>query len=575
MKKRLFIIFVFLTVITLIITSVLSTLVYYEFYKANTKEQLKTIVKLSSDNGDWDNYDNIHKTVNTILKSVNYKIRISLIDINGNVIYDNLTNYEKMENHKDRPEVVEAFNNGEGENIRYSDTLKLNTFYYAVKINNSTVLRMSRDFINIRIMFYDIFPMLIAVFVFLIIAGFLSAKVITKKFIKPINRMLLSLDDIDRQDRYTDIYVYEEFEPLLNKIKEQKLKIREYIQVLKYERDTISIITENMKEGFILLNKDEKILSINSSGKRMTGNTNFKFTINKNIIELTRNPSLLNNIKTAIQENKHIIYDIEEGSHHYRYYFSPVTENNSLVLGLLILIEDITAQKNAEIMRREFSANVSHELKTPLTTMIGFAEIIKEGLVTDLGSIKKYCSMINKEGLRLISLIEDIMRLSRIEEGVGLESTMIDLNNLAYEVCELLQSKAYSRNIELSVDAENIIMAANKNYISELLYNLVDNGIKYNKNPGKVSIKIYKINENIFIVVEDTGVGIPKEHVDRIFERFYRVDKSRSKDTGGTGLGLSIVKHITEIYKGSITIDSKVNQGTVITVKFPVNNKKY
>ncbi|KAF5031704.1 Alkaline phosphatase synthesis sensor protein PhoR [anaerobic digester metagenome] len=221
-------------------------------------------------------------------------------------------------------------------------------------------------------------------------------------------------------------------------------------------------------------------------------------------------------------------------------------------------------------MRSEFSANVSHELKTPLTTMIGFAEMIKEGLITDSDSIKKYCGMIHKEGLRLISLIEDIIRLSKIEEGIdGYEYNEVNLKETAEEVVNLLRHKAEDNNVTLTLKSEKVIMEANKNYISELLYNLVDNGIKYNKKGGKVDVEIFKRGVFINIVVKDTGTGIPEEHQLRVFERFYRVDKSRSKETGGTGLGLSIVKHIAELYDGAIDLKSWENVGTQITVQFP------
>lgn len=570
MKKRIFYIIIIMSVITATITGILSSLVYYNFYVKEAKEQVKTIVKLTSnDKGNWSD-DTLVSSVNNILKSVNYKIRITLIDEIGNVTYDNYANYETLENHSNRPEIVNAFNTGYGEDTRFSKTLEKDTYYYAVKLDDATVLRLSRELNNIRDMFSNIMPLLISLFILIIVFAFIIASNITKKFMKPINFMTATLDDLMENDEtIAGIDIYEELEPFAYKIREQKSKINEYIKEIKYERDTIGIITENMKEGFILLNKEKNILSINSSGKHMVGNEKFELDERKNILKLTRNTELLNNIETSINENKHIVYDADVNIYHYRYYLSPVSEKaNKLVEGLMILIEDVTIQKNAEIMRREFSANVSHELKTPLTTMIGFAEMIKEGLITDTESIKKYCGMINKEGLRLITLIEDIIRLSKIEEGVEIkDNNTVNFKDICNEVCNLLKSKAEYRNIELLYDVENISMRANKNYINELLYNLIDNSIKYNKDGGKVEVNINKNGKIINIVVKDNGFGIPEEHIDRIFERFYRVDKSRSKETGGTGLGLSIVKHIVEIYNGNIEIRSKENVGTEITIK--------
>lgn len=573
MKKRVFYIIIILLVITTTATFILSSLVYYKFYVKEAKDQLKTIVELTSINKEnWSDDIHIQSSVNNIIKSVNYEIRITIVDEIGNVMYDNFANYQTIENHRNRPEIETAFNIGYGEDTRLSKTLKNDTYYYAVKLDDSTVLRLSRELSSIRNMFKNIVPMLISLFLIIIVIAFVVASSITKKIIKPINLIAASIDDLMENDEFNpQIDIYEELEPFAYKIKAQKLKINEYISEIKYERDTIGIITENMKEGFILLNKEKNILSINASGKRMIGNEKFDLNEHKNMLELTRNTEVLKNIETAVVDNKHIVYDVDYNRHHYRYYFSPVAdkENNS-VDGLMILIEDVTLEKNAEIMRREFSANVSHELKTPLTTMIGFAEMIKEGLITDQESIKKYCGMINNEGLRLITLIEDIIRLSRIEEGVDIDNnSIINLKDISNEVCKLLSNKADVRNIKLLPHVENISMKANKNYINELIYNLVDNSINYNNNGGIVEININKYNGIINIIVKDNGLGISDEHLDRIFERFYRVDKSRSKGTGGTGLGLSIVKHIVEVYDGKIEIKSKKNKGTEITIKFP------
>lgn len=571
MKKRVFYIIIILLVITTTVTCVISSLIYYNFYVNEAKDQIKTIVKLTSTNEDnWSDNIHIHSSVNNIIKSVNYRIRITIVDEIGNVRYDNFANYDSIENHKNRPEIEKAFNTGYGEDTRFSKTLQNDTYYYAVKLDNNTVLRLSRELSSIRNMFETMLPLLISLFFLIIVITFIVASSITKKLMKPINLITASFDDLMENDEInTQIDIYEELEPFSHKIKEQKLKINEYIAEIKYERDTIGILTENMKEGFILLNKEKNILSINASGKRMIGNKKFDLHEHKNMLELTRNEDVMKNIETSINDNKHIVYDVDYNSYHYRYYFSPVSEKgNNSVDGLMILIEDVTIEKNAEIMRREFSANVSHELKTPLTTMIGFAEMIKEGLITDSESIKKYCGMINKEGLRLITLIEDIMRLSKIEEEVEIDNSIINLKDIGNEVCELLSTKAENRNIKLFSNFENITMKANKNYINELLYNLVDNSIKYNNDCGKVEININRNNGITYIVVKDNGLGISDEHLNRIFERFYRVDKSRFKETGGTGLGLSIVKHIVEVYDGTIDIKSKENVGTEITIKF-------
>ncbi len=575
MKKRLFFIIMLISLGAVILSCAITTLIYHSFYVTNAKNELKTILRLEAVPENWENENIINATVNEIISAADYSIRFTLIDINGNVKYDNWEQDERLENHLDRPEVSQAFKNGSGEYIRYSNTTESDMYYYAIKINDNEILRAAREISSINSVFIRIIPILIPFLIMLFIIVYIAANSFIKKIMKPVNQLNKTLDEILKGSRVSDIKIYDELKPLSNKIFEQKVKINEYIDELKYERDTIGTITEDMKEGFILINSDKNILSINISGKRMIGNKKFDLEKNKNVLELTRNAEILNRIDIAINENKHLTYDMDVKNNHFRYYFSPVMEHNQLsAAGLLVLIEDVTIQRNAEIMRSEFSANVSHELKTPLTTMIGFAEMIKEGLITDLNSIRKYCGMINDEGLRLISLIEDIMRLSKIEEKIGSEDKKpVNLKESAGNVVSLLQSKADSLNVKIYLEAENIFFNANENYMNELLYNLVDNAIKYNKNGGTVYVIVKKDSNYIYVVVNDTGVGIPEEQQERIFERFYRVDKSRFKgigEIGGTGLGLSIVKHIAELYDGTIRLKSTEHEGTKITVRFPL-----
>ena len=572
MRRRLFFTILLISIIISSITCIITTYVYHDFYVNNAKQQLKTIVKLTAaEPNKWNNTASINSSVNSILKSVDYNIRFTIIKKDGNVIHDSWKD-EINENHINRREVAEAFEKGFGEDTRFSNTLSSDMYYYAAKLNDGEVLRLSREISSINKVFISILPMLFVLFIFVLIIVYFTAKVTAHKILKPISEMTESLDVMLEEESKDGIRIYEELEPLSNTIKEQRLKINEYINELKHERDNISFITENMKEGFILLNRRKEILSINKSAKAMIGNESFELNGSRNILELTRRTEIIDKIDTSIKTNKHMLYDAETLDKYYRYYFSPVTEQSkSAVKGLLILIEDITIQKKAEIMRSEFTANVSHELKTPLTTIIGFAEMIKEGLITDHEGIEKYSSIIYMEGMRLISLIEDLMKLSKIQENTAfVEEKLISIKEISENVVNLLNSKAENHGIKLILNADDVVMKANSNYINELLYNLIDNGIKYNKRGGRVNIKIYEDESFANIVVSDTGLGIPPEHRDRIFERFYRVDKSRSKETGGTGLGLSIVKHIVELYDGTINIQSPDNNGTKITIQFPV-----
>lgn len=572
MKKKLFLVIMIISVVASSLAFIFTTVIYHDFYVKDAENQIKTIAELSSDSVNWENNDKINSSINKILSAVDYNIRFTLIDLDGNVIYDSWAGNKELENHLYRPEIMQAFKNGSGEYTRYSETISSNMYYYALRTADDKVLRLSREIKSINGVFIEIVPILVVLFLGFLVFNYIVSNIFTKKLLNPIDGMIMSLDDMLEGNENVKYEIYDEFEPLALKIREQKSNINQYVDKLKYERDTIGIITENMKEGFILVNKDKHILSINSSGKRMIGNEKFDFSQNRYIIELTRNPEILDRVEKSLNENMHLVYDMSIKQRHYRYYFSPVKERySSSVAGLLVLIEDVTVQKNAEIMRSEFSANVSHELKTPLTTMIGFAEIIKEGLVTDLESIQRYCTMINKEGLRLISLIEDIMRLSKIEAGLNPNETLVNVKVVSQEAMNLLKPKAEKLNVKLSLKSEDVSINANKNYISELLYNLIDNAIKYNKQNGLVDINIYSDKDNLYLTVKDTGVGISEDDQGRIFERFYRVDKSRSKETGGTGLGLSIVKHIAELYDGTIELSSEKNRGTEITVIFPLN----
>ena len=569
MRRRIFLTILLISIITSSIASILTTYVYYNFYVKDAKQELKTLVTLTAEPRKWDTLASINSSVNSILKSVDYSIRFTIINEDGSVIYDNWKD-EIEENHKDRPEVQGAFEKGFGEDLRYSNTVSSDMYYYAVRLNDDEALRFSREISSINRIFAGLLPMLFVLFIFVLIVVYFAASRMTQKILKPVNQMTKSLDDMLEEGSKINMKIYEEFAPLSNTIKDQKNKINEYINELKNERDNISFITGNMKEGFILLDHNKDILSINKSGKIMIGNEDFQLKDKRNILELTRSQEIIEKINAALKENKHLVHDLDTENNYYRYYFSPVTEDNKNVKGLLVLIEDITIQKSSEIMRSEFTANVSHELKTPLTTMIGFAEMIKEGLIRDYEGIEKYSGLIYKEGMRLISLIEDLMRLSKIQEHTEpVEEKLINIKDICEDVVDLLSSRAESYKVKLIPKADDVMMKANYNYINELLYNLVDNGIKYNKEDGRVNVRIYEGGGAVNIVVSDTGVGISPEHRDRIFERFYRVDKSRSKETGGTGLGLSIVKHIAELYDGSIDIESSINKGTKITIRFP------
>ena len=303
MKKRLFLIIMLMSVVTSTLVCILTSLIYYEFYVADAKGQLKTIVELTSDYKYWEDSNSIHKSVNDILKTVDYNMRFTIIDKSGTVIYDNWAGNGALESHENRPEVAESFQKGHGEDTRYSETISADMYYYAVKLNNNEVLRLSRELKSINGVFAGIIPMLALFFAVMLIIDYIAANAFTKKLLKPVDEMIRTLDDMLERKENAETKIYDELEPLSYKIREQKIKINEFINELKYERDTIGIITENMKEGFILINKDKNILSINTSGKRMIGNYKFNLNGSKNILELTRKVEILRRIDEAINEN--------------------------------------------------------------------------------------------------------------------------------------------------------------------------------------------------------------------------------------------------------------------------------
>jgi len=477
-------------------------------------------------------------------------IRITIIAPDGNVLYD--SHAENLENHADRPEIEEALRMGQGKSKRYSSTLAEQTFYYAVRLESGEILRLAKTTGSAAFTVVSILPVSLLIIVVNCIACLILSGRLTRKIIEPINEI-----DFNSEDE-----IYEELAPFMRKIKVQERQIEEQFTALDDKTDTINAIITNMREGILLLDRNQVILSANRSvSDFLENNSN---CVGKNIIEVVRNLDFLDCVKKALSgERCSLSAEYEQKTA--EIFFSPVISNNQTD-GLIILFLDVTAKKNAEKMRREFSANVSHELRTPLTSILGMAEMLDEGMVKR-EDISEFVKAIRGEASRLLQLIEDIIRLSELDEGVKNNSTEeFDAGLLAKEIAERLAGLAAEKEVKITVDGGGMINA-NRGFIEEMLYNLIDNGIKYNKIGGEVVIVITANEKGAEFIVSDTGIGIEPEHHSRIFERFYRVDKSRSKKTGGTGLGLSIVKHIAEEHGGSVGIESKAGTGTSITVR--------
>lgn len=484
--------------------------------------------------------------------------RVTLISDNGEVTFDNYANPELLDNHLNRPEVAAAMSSGYGESERFSDTLMEKTYYYAMKLTDGNILRLAVTTASIYSMMIKYLPILVISLILVLIISFFMARVFTNRVLAPINRISLNDDEID---------TYDELSPFIREIERQKQKINEQLVSLENRANTINAITGNMKEGLILTDKDGIILSANISAKQILHENDMT---DKNIIEICRYIDLLQKMKQCLfGENTEMVF--EKDGKTYNIYFSPVLDDGK-VSGAVVLFLDITEKRKAEKQRREFSANVSHELKTPLTTISALSEMIENRMVKD-EDVGDFISKISAQTGRLISIVDDIIKLSEFDEGnIVREFTRFDLLKLVESSAAALNDKASSKNVSLSVTGKKIILNANECMFDELLYNLIDNGIKYNKDGGKVEINICKDGDYCKITVTDTGIGIPAEQLDRVFERFYRVDNSRSKKTGGTGLGLSIVKHIAEHHNGKVEIKSEVNFGTVVECLIPINN---
>lgn len=555
MQKTIYRYVVAIVMSALIVFAVAATAISYFIYSSQAKSELIDIAKIVLDDENSMTGDEIYQAVS----SVRYNIRVTVIDINGAVIYDSSENAAEMDNHSNRPEVSEAIKEGSASSTRKSDTLNKTTCYYAV-LHNNTVVRFARDVESILSILTTLIPFMIIIAAVIMIISIIMSYKLSARIVKPVTELVKQIDVTSENTQIeTDC---EELIPVAQTIKRLSRKLSVYLKRLQNEKENINLIINRMSEGMILLDNDLYILSVNSSCIEML-NPQFELSEKKSFAELSRNPQLIELLQKA-QNNGRASGELEREQGFFDAFINKTEE------GYVCIIVDTTEKNRNEQIRRDFSANVSHELKTPLTTIKGFAEMINSGAIYEKQDIIKYTGLINREGERLLSLINDIIRLSEIEENRPIENCLFDVSKIANDVVSSLKFKADEKDLKLSLNSENIQIMANQSYINELITNLADNSIKYNVQGGRVDISISRHEGNLKIIVSDTGIGIPKEHQERIFERFYRVDKSRSKQTGGTGLGLSIVKHIVLMYKGTINLDSKVDEGTKITIILPI-----
>ena len=486
------------------------------------------------------------------------KSRITLIDSQGKVLYDSVADQSSMENHMEREEVKEALTEGVGKASRTSYTLAEDTRYYAKKTADGNIVRISTSHYSQLGLLLDTMGMIvITVAVLIVLSVFISYRV-ARAIIKPVNDIDLDNPDISEN--------YEELGPLLHRIHQQNNRIKRQMENLRKSREEFNIITQNMSEGLIIIDKDGEILTYNRSAAEML-DAGAGRQIEGSVLKLNRSEPFRKAVSEALKGNNSQAY-LTEGESTYEIISNPVREEDQ-VTGAILIVMDVTERENGEKLRREFTSNVSHELKTPLTSIYGVSDMLASGLIKS-EDVCGFAGTIKEESARLISLIDDIIKLSRLDEStVPHETEIIDVCGSVHDVVSRLSGKASENNVELSFEGEPSEIKGVQHILDEIVYNICENAIKYNRPGGFVKVSVRNESDESLITVADNGIGIPKADRERVFERFYRVDKSHSKQIGGTGLGLSIVKHGVIFLGGRINLESEEGVGTVITVGFP------
>lgn len=548
MIKKIFRSTFFATLGVLLVTLFMVVGLLYGYFTQVQKEQLQTETALAAQGVSLEGQDYFNE-----LKMSN--VRITWVDNQGKVLYDNESDAQTMDNHANREEIKEALKDGYGESVRYSKTLTTQSLYSAQRLDNGTVIRLSVTRHSILVLLFRMFQPLALI---LVLAFFLSlwlSRSIAKSVVGPLNR--LDLDHPLEND------AYEEISPLLRRIARHQKEVTEREVVIEQRQSEFDTIISKIKEGMILLDNNCRIISINQAAQDILQTD--QTCLGKDMLQIIRNLSLNNWLEKGLQGRKQEgILQLDDS--HYKVMVRPI-QSEDKVTGLALLFFDVTEQLQAEQLRREFTANVSHELKTPLHLISGYSEMLANDVVAQK-DVPQFAEKIHSESQRMIQLVEDIIKLSHLDESEELAMEPINLYQISEEVLESLSAKANERHINLHLLGEPAYITGNHALIHSLIYNLCDNAIIYNRDKGDVTVGITSNEDKIVLTVQDTGVGIAKDEQERIFERFYRVDKSRSKKLGGTGLGLSIVKHAVNQYHADIKVESQLGLGTKMTVTF-------
>lgn len=553
MSKRIFKAMMAVTLTTLLVCMALFIAILFPYFETQLSDELRNELEYLAPNVERDGLGYLERLGDG-------QNRLTLIDADGTVLFDSDADPAQMENHADRPEVIQAIAEGAGESSRYSETLTEKTINCAILLENGQVLRISSTQYSSMALLASLTPSLLLVLIFAALVAVTIAYKLSQRLTKPLN-------EIDLEHPQVNQAPYDELKPLLRRLHHQNRQIREQIQQLQAQKRQFTAITDNMREGFLVLDADGLVLSYNSSATRLLQPE--KPLDGHNIRDLTDEPDFLESLHGA-QEGEHVESLVPLHGRICQLFANPVYQESTLT-GIVLVLLDVTEQQEREGLRREFSANVSHELKTPLTSIAGIAEIMKSGMIAP-SDVPHFAGKIYDESQRLIQLVRDIIRISQLDENNIHDTPVpVELKECAARNLSLLESAADAADVTLHLEGGEAVIQAVPAILDEMVYNLCENAVKYNKPGGSVTVSVRSDAAHVTLEVADTGIGIAPEHHSRVFERFYRVDKSHSKEIGGTGLGLSIVKHGAAFHHAQVELESALDKGTTVRIIFPRN----
>ena len=553
MSKRIFKAMMAVTLTTLLVCMALFIAILFPYFETQLSDELRNELEYLAPNVERDGLGYLERLGDG-------QNRLTLIDADGTVLFDSDADPAQMENHADRPEVIQAIAEGAGESSRYSETLTEKTINCAILLENGQVLRISSTQYSSMALLASLTPSLLLVLIFAALVAVTIAYKLSQRLTKPLN-------EIDLEHPQVNQAPYDELKPLLRRLHHQNRQIREQIQQLQAQKRQFTAITDNMREGFLVLDADGLVLSYNSSATRLLQPE--KPLDGHNIRDLTDEPDFLESLHGA-QGGEHVESLVPLHGRICQLFANPVYQESTLT-GIVLVLLDVTEQQEREGLRREFSANVSHELKTPLTSIAGIAEIMKSGMIAP-SDVPHFAGKIYDESQRLIQLVRDIIRISQLDENNIHDTPVpVELKECAARNLSLLESAADAADVTLHLEGGEAVIQAVPAILDEMVYNLCENAVKYNKPGGSVTVSVRSDAAHVTLEVADTGIGIAPEHHSRVFERFYRVDKSHSKEIGGTGLGLSIVKHGAAFHHAQVELESALDKGTAVRIIFPRN----